>query len=245
MPHDETQAPVTEPPAAAHTANSGFLLSQLQAGMAQYLDILQGQQQVMQHCLTLQQQFMSALLNGQVKAGAAPQLQVPQVAPVQTRQPVSVVSTPLPTAPPAPVLPSLPVAAGPPTTPMPAALPRPVLPTPVAVQPAAPTMAPAAGKTKATPATEEFQAALLHIVSERTGYPKEMLDLDAHLEADLGIDSIKRVEIFGALEEHQAVLEGKDEETILDELAGLKTLRRIVEWYDGNRTRMLAEKKNS
>jgi acyl carrier protein len=243
MPHDETQAPVKAPPAAAHTVNSG-LLSQLQAGMAQYLDVLQGQQQVMQHCLTLQQQFMSALLNGQVN-GTAAVLQLPQVAPAQTLPPVSVVPTPLPTAPPAPVLPSLPVAVGPQTTPMPAALPRPVLPTPVAVQPAAPAMAAAAGKTKATPTSEEFQASLLHIVSERTGYPKEMLDLDAHLEADLGIDSIKRVEIFGVLEEHQAVLEGKDEETILDELAGLKTLRRIVEWYDGNRTRMLAEKKNS
>ena len=35
------------------------------------------------------------------------------------------------------------------------------------------------------------------VVSERTGYPPEMLDADANLEADLGIDSIKRVEIIG------------------------------------------------
>jgi hypothetical protein len=213
--------------------------------MAQYLDVLQGQQQVMQHCLNLQQQFISTLLNGQVKTGAATAGQLPQGAPAQTRQPVSVVSTPLPMAPPAPVLPSLPVAASAPTPPMPVAVPQPAMPTPVAVQPAAMAMAPAAGRRKAIPATEAFQAALLHIVSERTGYPEEMLDLDAHLEADLGIDSIKRVEIFGALETHQTVLEGKEEETVLDELAGLKTLRRIVEWYDGNRTRMLAEANGS
>ena len=41
---------------------------------------------------------------------------------------------------------------------------------------------------------------LLQIVSERTGYPTEMLDLDLNIEADLGIDSIKRVEILGAFQ---------------------------------------------
>ena len=34
-------------------------------------------------------------------------------------------------------------------------------------------------------------------MSERTGYPADMLGLDADLEGDLGIDSIKRVEIAG------------------------------------------------
>ena len=47
--------------------------------------------------------------------------------------------------------------------------------------------------------TEQVSAHLLKIVSDRTGYPSEMLDLDLDLEADLGIDSIKRVEILGAL----------------------------------------------
>ncbi len=41
---------------------------------------------------------------------------------------------------------------------------------------------------------------LLDLVSERTGYPTEMLGLDQDLEADLGIDSIKRVEIVGAFQ---------------------------------------------
>ena len=40
---------------------------------------------------------------------------------------------------------------------------------------------------------------LLEVVSEKTGYPSEMLELNMDMEADLGIDSIKRVEIFGAL----------------------------------------------
>lgn len=40
---------------------------------------------------------------------------------------------------------------------------------------------------------------LLSIVEERTGYPSDMVGLEQNLEADLGIDSIKRVEIVGAL----------------------------------------------
>ncbi|MFM7370739.1 MAG: phosphopantetheine-binding protein, partial [Sphaerospermopsis kisseleviana] len=40
---------------------------------------------------------------------------------------------------------------------------------------------------------------LLNIVSDKTGYPVEMLELSMDIEADLGIDSIKRVEILGGL----------------------------------------------
>ncbi|MFE7659507.1 SDR family NAD(P)-dependent oxidoreductase [Streptomyces celluloflavus] len=46
---------------------------------------------------------------------------------------------------------------------------------------------------------ESVRTALLEIVSEKTGYPVEMLDVEMDVEADLGIDSIKRVEIIGAL----------------------------------------------
>jgi acyl carrier protein len=47
---------------------------------------------------------------------------------------------------------------------------------------------------------ETVKQALLEIVSEKTGYPTEMLDPGMDMEADLGIDSIKRVEILGALQ---------------------------------------------
>jgi acyl carrier protein/NAD(P)-dependent dehydrogenase (short-subunit alcohol dehydrogenase family) len=40
---------------------------------------------------------------------------------------------------------------------------------------------------------------LLEIVAEKTGYPREVLTAEMSLDADLGIDSIKRVEIFSAL----------------------------------------------
>lgn len=37
------------------------------------------------------------------------------------------------------------------------------------------------------------------LVVEKTGYPKEMLDLDLDLEADLGIDTVKQAEMFAAI----------------------------------------------
>ena len=48
---------------------------------------------------------------------------------------------------------------------------------------------------------EKITAALLEVIAEKTGYPSEMLELDMALDADLGIDSIKRVEILSALQE--------------------------------------------
>ena len=40
---------------------------------------------------------------------------------------------------------------------------------------------------------------MLEIVAEKTGYPKDMLDLDLDLEADLGIDTVKQAEMFAAI----------------------------------------------
>jgi hypothetical protein len=90
------------------------------------------------------------------------------------------------------------------------------------------------------PATvEQFKGDLLRLVSARTGYPEDMLDLDVDMEAELGIDSIKRIEIFNDLRDHHDLLEGKDEETVLKELTDLKTLNRIVDWYSSNLSRAL------
>ena len=48
---------------------------------------------------------------------------------------------------------------------------------------------------------KEITATLLAVVSEKTGYPVEMLELDMGMDSDLGIDSIKRVEILSTLQE--------------------------------------------
>src|SRR5262249_15125834 len=48
---------------------------------------------------------------------------------------------------------------------------------------------------------EKVRETVLKLVSEKTGYPPEMLELGLDLEADLGIDTVKQAEIFGMLRE--------------------------------------------
>ncbi len=59
------------------------------------------------------------------------------------------------------------------------------------------------------------------------------------MESDLGIDSIKKIEIFAGMKDHYAVMRTLDDESLLEELATLTTLRSIIDWYDTGRTRML------
>ncbi|WP_290367876.1 type I polyketide synthase [Antrihabitans cavernicola] len=47
---------------------------------------------------------------------------------------------------------------------------------------------------------DQARAVLLEVVAEKTGYPVEMLDSEMDIEADLGVDSIKRVEIVSQLQ---------------------------------------------
>jgi NAD(P)-dependent dehydrogenase (short-subunit alcohol dehydrogenase family)/acyl carrier protein len=77
-----------------------------------------------------------------------------------------------------------------------------------------------------------LSAELLAIVSERTGYPPDMLKLDLDLEADLGIDSIKRVEILGNFQESLGAALRQDSEQMMEKLAGVKTLGGIVGWIE-------------
>ncbi|MBE9189731.1 acyltransferase domain-containing protein [Gloeocapsopsis crepidinum LEGE 06123] len=72
----------------------------------------------------------------------------------------------------------------------------------------------------------ELSQTLLNVVSDKTGYPVEMLELEMDMEADLGIDSIKRVEILGALLELNPGLPQPNPE----ELAELRTLGQIAEY---------------
>ena len=64
--------------------------------------------------------------------------------------------------------------------------------------PAPAVVAAAAAPTVAT-TIESIKEQVLEIVAEKTGYPKDMLDLDLDLEADLGVDTVKQAEVFAAV----------------------------------------------
>jgi len=74
------------------------------------------------------------------------------------------------------------------------------------------------------PSAIDLPALLLSIVAEKTGYPVDMLNLEMDLEGDLGIDSIKRVEILAAVDERAAQLPKVDRAR----LGAMRTLAEIV-----------------
>ena len=119
-----------------------------------------------------------AMANANTADGAAQTVQTP--APVQAAVPAAQVAPAVETvAAPAPVAQVVPVAA-------PAAQPAPKA---------------AAGKLDPAQVSDEIVA----MVAEKTGYPKDMLDLDLDMEADLGIDTVKQAELFASMREHYGI----------------------------------------
>lgn len=78
----------------------------------------------------------------------------------------------------------------------------------------------------------ELEKLLMEIVVEKTGYPAEMLHMDMAIEADLGIDSIKRVEILSNISERIPNLP----EISPAKLSELQTLGDIVTYMKQNIT---------
>lgn len=60
----------------------------------------------------------------------------------------------------------------------------------------------------------DMKETLIKVVSEKTGYPEDMITLDMALEADLGIDSIKRVEILAALRDKEPLIDEASQEAL-------------------------------
>lgn len=87
---------------------------------------------------------------------------------------------------------------------------------------------PASGTSPASPSTSDIGATLLKVVSERTGYPTEMLSLDASIEADLGIDSIKKAEIVAAFRKQSSAAEQTAVRSVTERLTGAKTFSEMI-----------------
>jgi malonyl CoA-acyl carrier protein transacylase/3-oxoacyl-(acyl-carrier-protein) synthase/NAD(P)-dependent dehydrogenase (short-subunit alcohol dehydrogenase family) len=138
----------------------------------------------------------------------------------------------------APVAPSKPVASAP-VAPAPAPAPAPKPAEPIAPPPAPVQVAPAAPISQSPnlpisnlqpPAVDPVISQVLDVVAVKTGYPKDMLDLDLDMEADLGIDTVKQAETFAAIRETFSipVQEGLN-------LREYGTLGRVVDYVRNNR----------
>ncbi len=105
----------------------------------------------------------------------------------------------------------------------------------IAVEPAEP--APAIKTPTPTPvaalptsAGDDVKECLLALVVEKTGYPKDMLDLDLDLEADLGVDTVKQAELFAAIREIYSI--PRDENR---KLRDYPTLAHVIRFVYENR----------
>ncbi|MBX7185780.1 MAG: SDR family NAD(P)-dependent oxidoreductase [Vicinamibacteria bacterium] len=127
-----------------------------------------------------------------------------------------------------------------PAVPLPAPAPMPVpvaatviapvvqaMPAAAPVAPVAPTPAPVSAPVAAPAAGPSISEALLAVVADKTGYPKDMIGLDMEIESDLGIDSIKRVEILSAVQEQVPSLPAIP----AAELGAMRTLRNILDRF--------------
>ncbi len=102
-------------------------------------------------------------------------------------------------------------------------------PAPVAQPPAPVVVAAAQPAASAKPVAAGLDLAavrllVLDVVADKTGYSTEVLDPSLEIEAGLGIDSIKRVEILSALVERLPQLEGMD----LTDFATYRTLGDVM-----------------
>ncbi|MBX3394129.1 MAG: SDR family NAD(P)-dependent oxidoreductase [Phycisphaerae bacterium] len=77
---------------------------------------------------------------------------------------------------------------------------------------------------------DAIKRALIEVVCEKTGYPVDMIDLSMDIEADLGVDSIKRVEIIAGLEERVPTFCGVKPEY----MGSIRTLAQIVDFVTGD-----------
>jgi acyl transferase domain-containing protein/NAD(P)H-dependent flavin oxidoreductase YrpB (nitropropane dioxygenase family)/NAD(P)-dependent dehydrogenase (short-subunit alcohol dehydrogenase family) len=247
-----------------HAALTGpEMFAQFQATTRELFSLQTAQQQVVERYLATQERLLLACLQGAPVAIPAPlpaaverAVAAAAVAPAVVAAPAALRPAAVPVVRPAvPVPANGSTAKAPPrVVAAPAVAPsRPKAPVAVPTAPAAVEAAPAlpptvnghppaahaAAPESAPPPTEAFRRDLLQIVSERTGYPIEMLDETLPLEAGLGIDSIKTVEIFSKLKDYhihfQEMAKGQSEEELLAAFTKLKTLKDVVANYDNNR----------
>jgi len=80
---------------------------------------------------------------------------------------------------------------------------------------------------ESSPAETNTVDVILSAIADKTGYPEDMIDADMELEADLGIDSIKRVEIFADILKKLNLTLTPDQ---TEELSAMSTVEEIASY---------------
>lgn len=157
-------------------------------------DVMANYFETMRQFLETQGQVMAAYMGEASPMPRATYARAPRLAAAIPAMPVAAMPASQPVPAPAPIV----------AAPAPAPAPAAAVEAPAPVAPATPVPAPAAAPAPQPVAAdgafdrEKLADLLLGIIEEKTGYPRDMVGLDQGLEADLGIDSIKRIEVVGA-----------------------------------------------
>ncbi|MDR0490638.1 MAG: SDR family NAD(P)-dependent oxidoreductase [Oscillospiraceae bacterium] len=81
--------------------------------------------------------------------------------------------------------------------------------------------------------SEQIAGIVFEIVSDKTGYPVSMLNLDMDLEADLSIDSIKKMEIVGELRNRIRLAENEDSmDSFFEKMISIKKFKDMTAWIE-------------
>lgn len=178
----------------------------------QFLEGQQATQLTIARLIEQQQQMLASSLGMASSAPMQAPASIPQApAPFQSAAPQAI----------SPVNP-LPQPSTPPFSPQPGA----VAESNTAATPVEPPAAPQVQPTEQASDSGDtsISAVLLEVVAEKTGYPQDMLEMEMSLDADLGIDSIKRVEILSALQERLPDVPPVES----DELGNFETLGHVL-----------------
>lgn len=100
------------------------------------------------------------------------------------------------------------------------------------IQPATSELAPAGDRAS----RDEVEAFLLDAICKESGYPPEIVGLDADLEADLGIDTVKQAQVLGRVRDRFNL---RTEQKL--SLRDFPTLRHILNYVDQNLAAKAAE----
>ena len=225
--HERTMPASDTPPAQTPTVPSPVSPHVASADLAGALQVVQEGLRAMQ---ALQQQTAAAhqrFLEGQELAHKTVQMVIenqqrlvagsPGMPAGQHLAPPPDVAAPIAMSPPAPAVGVVPPA------PAPLAVPAAAATDPSAAQQ---NEVPADRVVPVEPRATPAERMLLEVVAELTGYPIEMLDLDMDLEAELGIDSIKRLEILAGVQTRLPEMQAVDSTYV----GSLRTLRNIIDY---------------
>jgi len=182
-------------------------------------DMMTSYHRMMTEFLRVQESVMRAYLQsgGTVAAPGSARIATPVSTPASVSPGPAPEATPVATVAPAVVPPLV-------ATPAPAAAPA---------RPAAgPTVdpAPADAPSPAGMSREEALDAVVRIVADKTGYPADALDPDQALEADLGVDSIKQMEILSTMQTTLPQALAATMRAEMDAITQLPSIRQIVDY---------------